>query len=102
MCLLAAESLLTPAEPEADYHLQYSTVQAFLALDPGGENRMRVFNGITFQHQRKLWELFTAKEYSTMDRVLLLHAYVQSLSDAVKSQTSANGEVSMPDPHPPT
>ena len=63
---------------------------------------MRVFDAITFWQQKRIWELFTAKEYSTMDRVLLLHAYVQTFLDAVKSSISANGKVSMPNPYPPT
>ena len=96
MCLLTAESLLTPSKPEADYHLSYKTVQAFLALDVGGEERRSVFHAIADAQQATIfWELFTAEKYLIMDRVLLLHAYIQSFGDDIRSEMAANGGVSM-------
>ena len=98
ICFLSADILLTPAEPDSDYHIPYRTVQEFLQkflekfldVDPRATKRMDVLHQVIME--RTISELFTAVEYLTMDRVLLLHAYLHTIMDFVASRQE---EVSM-------
>ena len=70
-------------------------MEGFLDVDPRAEKRMHMLNEVT--KQRSIWELIAAEEFLTMDRVLLLHAYIHTFTDFTSPPKADNGKVSTPD-----